>query len=145
MKISILFFSFYWFFFFNTLFAFLLLVRNVSQEIQILLQSGWWAMIKSLSLYEFFLKGVFVLIWRTIRPNMNNDVVGIFLNLGLSETDLLFLRQEKIAPLSSYLRVLLSSNLLSLSLLLLLQYLFSILLTAWVVQILMDLTVMRWS
>ena len=100
-------------------------------------------MIKSLSLYEFFLKGVFVLIWRTIRPNMNNDVVGIFLNLGLSETDLLFLRQEKIAPLSSYLRVLLSSNLLSLSLLLLMQYLFSILLTAWVVQILMDLTVMR--
>ena len=52
-------------------------------------------MIKSLSFYEFFLKGVFVLIWRTIRPNMNNDVVGIFLNLGLSETDLLFLRQEK--------------------------------------------------
>ena len=100
-------------------------------------------MIKSLSFYEFFLKGVFVLIWRTIRPNMNNDVVGIFLNLGLSETDLLFLRQEKIAPLSSYLRVLLSSNLLSLSLLLLMQYLFSILLTAWVVQILMDLTVMR--
>ena len=145
MKISILFFSFYWFSFFNTLFAFLLLVRNVSQEIQILLQSGWWAMIKSLSFYEFFLKGVFVLIWRTIRPNMNNDVVGIFLNLGLSETDLLFLRQEKIAPLSSYLRVLLSSNLLSLSLLLLMQYLFSILLTAWVVQILMDLTVMRWS
>ena len=100
-------------------------------------------MIKSLSFYEFFLKGVFVLIWRTIRPNMNNDVVGIFLNLGLSETDLLFLRQEKIAPLSSYLRVLLSSNLLSLSLLLLMRYLFSILLTAWVVQILMDLTVMR--
>ena len=58
-------------------------------------------MIKSLSFYEFFLKGVFVLIWRTIRLNMNNDVVGIFLNLGLSETDLLFLRQEKIAPLSS--------------------------------------------
>ena len=52
-------------------------------------------------LFEFFIKDVFSFIWCIIRPNMDNDIVRLFLDLGLSETlDLLFLRQEKNAPLS---------------------------------------------
>ena len=99
-------------------------------------------------LFELFIKDVFIFIWRIIRLNMNNDVVGVFFSdLELSETlDLLFLRQEKIALLSScYLIVSLPSNLLSLNLLLLKWYLFAILLTVWVVRFRMGLTVMRCS
>ena len=44
-------------------------------------------------LFELFIKDVFIFIWRIICPNMNNDVVELFLDLELSETlDLLFLR-----------------------------------------------------
>ena len=77
-------------------------------------------------LFELFIKDVFVFIWRIIRPSINNDVVGLFLDLELRETlDLLFLRQEKITLLSfCYLKVLLPSSLLSLNLLLLKWYFF---------------------
>ena len=29
-------------------------------------------------LFEFFIKDVFIFIWRIIRPYMNNDVIGLF-------------------------------------------------------------------
>ena len=33
---------------------------------------------KIFDLFEFFIKGAFIFTWRIIRPNMNNDVVGLF-------------------------------------------------------------------
>ena len=95
--------------------------------------------------FYFFIKDVFVFVWRINRPNINNDVVGVFLDLGLNKTlNLLFLCLEKMAPLSSYyLRVSLPSNLVSLSPLLLMKYLFSIRLTVWVVRFLMHLIVIH--
>ena len=100
-------------------------------------------------LFGFLVKNVFIFIWHIIRfvPIWTMMLSGIFLDLELSETlDLLLLHQGKIAPLSScYLRVLLSSNLLSLNLVLLTLYLFSILLAVWLVRFRMDLTVMRCS
>ena len=37
-------------------------------------------------LFEFFIKEVFIFIWHIIRPNMNNDVVWLFLDLELNDT-----------------------------------------------------------
>ena len=112
-------------------------------------------------------------VWRIIRPNMNNDVVvymahhssqyellccclygasfvpiwiswDFFLDLRLSETlNLLFLHQEKIRSLT----FLLLESVASLKPAITESpvYLFSILLIVWVVQLLMYLTVMRFS
>ena len=34
-------------------------------------------------LFEFFIMDVFILIWRIIRPKMNNDVAGLFFRFGI--------------------------------------------------------------
>ena len=34
-------------------------------------------------MFELFIKNVFIFIWRIIRPNMNNDVVGVFFRFGI--------------------------------------------------------------
>ena len=34
-------------------------------------------------MFELFIKNVFLFIWRIIRPNMDNDVVGVFFRFGI--------------------------------------------------------------
>ena len=34
-------------------------------------------------MFELFIKNVFIFIWRIIRPNMDNDVVGVFFRFGI--------------------------------------------------------------
>ena len=131
-------------YFFRALFAVLLSVRTGDTNI---LTVRIMSYDQIFDLFEFFIKDIFILYDSSFVPIWIMMFLGFFLDLELSETlDLLFLRQEKLALLySCYLRVSLSSNRLSLNLLLWTWYLFSILLTVWVVQFWMGLAVMHCS
>ena len=86
MKNNIIFFSFYYIdIFFQHIICILIVGTDYGAGDANILTVRMVSCDQIFVFFEFFITAAFVLIWYITRPNMNNDAVWIFLDLGLGE------------------------------------------------------------